>query len=46
VSELEAGLICIFIEPRIINQARVSYIQAILRHYEFKYVILVIKGEF
>jgi len=30
---VEAGLICIFIEPRIANEARVSsYIQAILRH--------------
>jgi len=37
ISELsegvEAGLICIFIKPRILNEARVSsYIQDILRH--------------
>jgi len=32
----EAGLICIFIEPRILNEARVSsYIQDILRHEEY-----------
>jgi len=48
---VEAELICIFIEPRILNEARVSsYIQDILRHEEkgkhFKYVILVIKSEF
>jgi len=30
---VEAGLICIFIEPRILNEARVSsYIQDILKH--------------
>jgi len=42
--------ICIFIEQRILNEARVSsYIQDILRLEEkktFKYVILVIKDEF
>jgi len=51
---VEAWLICIFIEPRILNKARVSsYIQDI-RHEEifffkgktFKYVILLIKDEF
>ncbi len=49
------GLICIFIDPRIVNEARVlSYIQAILRHEKiiftrkktFKYVILMIKDKF
>jgi len=35
ISELEAGLICIVIEPYILNEARVSsYIQVILRHEE------------
>jgi len=51
---VEAGLICIFIELRILNEARVSsYIQAILSHEEtsikekrFKCVILVIQDEF
>jgi len=46
---VEAGLICIFIEPHILNEARVSaYIQAISSHGHlffqgkktFKYVIL------
>jgi len=33
---VEAGLICIFIEPRILNEARVSsYIQDILSREEF-----------
>jgi len=33
---VEVGLICIFIEPHILNEARVSsYIQDILRHEEF-----------
>jgi len=36
VSEWKAGLICIFIEPYILIEARVwSYIQAILKHEEF-----------
>jgi len=49
---VEAGLICIFIDPNILNEARVSsYILAILRHKgiffqgkkTFKCVILVSK---
>jgi len=48
---VEAGLICILIKPRILNEARVSsYIQAILKREDFlfkdktfKYDILVIK---
>ena len=51
---MEAGLICIFIEPRILNEARVSgYIQDIFKAWRiffkektFKYVIFVIKDEF
>jgi len=32
------GLICIFIEPRILNEARVSsYIRAILRHEDMSF---------
>ncbi len=51
---MEAGLIFIFIDQRILNEARVqSYIQAILGHEKiiftrkkiFKYVILMIKNE-
>jgi len=48
---VEVGLICIFIEQRILNEARVySYIQAVLRHEEKgkkkKYAIWVIKDKF
>jgi len=33
---VEAGLICIFIEPQILNEVRLSsYIQDILRHEEY-----------
>jgi len=44
------GLICIFIEPHILNEARGSgYIQAIITQediFKEKHVILVIKDEF
>jgi len=47
---VEAGLICIFIELHILNEARVSsYNQDILRHQEFFFKengILLIKDEF
>ncbi len=50
---VEAGLICIFIDPWIVNEARVySYIKAILRHdkknnkKKHLHVILMIKDEF
>jgi len=51
---VEAGLICIFIEPHILNESMVSsYIHNILRHFlpflkekTVKYVILVITDEF
>jgi len=46
---VEAGLICIFIEKLILNEARVySYIQLFkgMKEKTFKYVNLVIKDEF
>jgi len=49
---VEAGLICIFIEPSILNEEGVSsYIQDILSHEDikektFRYVNLVIRDEY
>jgi len=49
----QVNVICIFIDPRILNKARVAYIQAIFKAFRkkikektFTFVILLIKDEF